>query len=660
MPGRSHPVRRQLHLGNVCDRCRGDVGQGLAYRHARRCRSVDECKRRALADRHRLARTGIEGSRRDARIGDRHLPRADHLVAGDESGHAAITDRHQESLARDCRQAQHTLDRLRDIDAGERERQPWHHRAGVLAVHARWLAEQHRQRQVHRTTVIAPITQQQMWLLTRLADHGVGTAFTRTDCIEALDIARFDGKHVTLLRFIAPQLERRQPAVGTRNALERKAPAAATILHQFGQRIRQAAGPDVVNEADRIILTELPAAIDHLLAAVLHLRVVALHRGEIELRIARTRGHRGGRATAEADQHCRPAKHHQQRAATHLPLGNMPFADIAHATGNHDRLVVAAHHATMVLLEAAEIATDRRSPELVVECGAADRTLEHDPQRRGDAFRASMIGLPGLHEAGNAQVRDAEAHQPSLGSCADAHRAFVADLATRAGRCAGKRRDRRRVVVRLDLHQDMNRLMAIAELARVRIGKEATRVVATDHGGIVGIGTQHGGVGRMPMRVADHREQAVRLCFAVDAPGRIEDLVTAVLAVRLSEHHQLDIGRVATQRNEARTQILDLVVCQCKAKLDVRLLKRSASTSQDIDHAQRTCGFPCKQPLRVRQLGEHRLDHAIVQFVGNTLALALVPPERCPVHAIRNAALDASHAAESAVVCDVGRLARPR
>jgi hypothetical protein len=52
------------------------------------------------------------------------------------------------------------------------------------------------------------------------------------------------------------------------------------------------------------------------------------------------------------------------------------------------------------------------------------------------------------------------------------------------------------------------------------------------------------------MRVTDHREQAPFLRDAVDHPIRVEDLVPAVLGVRLREHHQFDVGRIAAEAAE--------------------------------------------------------------------------------------------------------------
>ena len=81
--------------------------------------------------------------------------------------------------------------------------------------------------------------------------------------------------------------------------------------------------------------------------------------------------------------------------------------------------------------------------------------------------------LPRLLELRDAQMRDREADQTGLGFGAASGRAFIADLAARAGGRAGERRDRGRMIVRLDLHQNIDRLVAGAIDAADRIGKPA-------------------------------------------------------------------------------------------------------------------------------------------------------------------------------------------
>ena len=157
-----------------------------------------------------------------------------------------------------------------------------------------------------------------------------------------------------------------------------------------------------------------------------------------------------------------PPKTTMRRARRYLGLFHVRQADVAEAARDHDGLVVAAHLGTgrtrHFHLEGAEIAGQVGAAKFVVEGGAADGPLQHDVERRGDAARLAEILLPGLHRARQAQVRNRESGEPSLGLGAAAVRAFVANFAARAGGRARVRRNRGRVVVRLDLHQDADRL----------------------------------------------------------------------------------------------------------------------------------------------------------------------------------------------------------
>ena len=131
--------------------------------------------------------------------------------------------------------------------------------------------------------------------------------------------------------------------------------------------------------------------------------------------------------------------------------------DIADAAGDHDRLVIAAHLARDRLLERAEIAAQIGTAEFVVECGAADRTIDHDLQcaTRCARGRRSCRVPTAARRPGCADCETRETGQSRLRLRAASGRTFVADLAARARRRARIWRDRGRVVVRLDLHQDM-------------------------------------------------------------------------------------------------------------------------------------------------------------------------------------------------------------
>jgi hypothetical protein len=66
-----------------------------------------------------------------------------------------------------------------------------------------------------------------------------------------------------------------------------------------------------VDEADRVVVAQLPATVDDFLAAALHFRVFALYRSEVQVGRTGAGGHRRSRAAAQADQHRRAAEHDQ-------------------------------------------------------------------------------------------------------------------------------------------------------------------------------------------------------------------------------------------------------------------------------------------------------------------------------------------------------------
>jgi hypothetical protein len=210
--------------------------------------------------------------------------------------------------------------------------------------------------------------------------------------------------------------------------------------------------------------------------------------------------------------------------------------------------VVAANYAAArllaPLLEGPEIAADIRAPELIVECGGAQGRRDHDVERRGDSFRLAKVVFPGLNHPRNPQIRYRVAGQAGFGLGADSGRTFIANLAPCAGGGTGKGRNRRRMIVGLDLHQNIDGLVHAHVTARRRIGKESRGAAAFDDSGVVPVRREHA-AGIAGIRGADHREQRQRHGLTVDDELGIEYLVPAMLRVRLREHHELDIGGIA-------------------------------------------------------------------------------------------------------------------
>ncbi len=233
--------------------------------------------------------------------------------------------------------------------------------------------------------------------------------------------------------------------------------------------------------------------------------------------------------------------------------------------------MIAAPYAADFDQARAEVAREIRPAELVVEARGADRPIEHDRERRSDAIGlARQRSLPRLAPTRHVEMRDREADEPGFRFRAAAGRAFVADLAARARGRAGKRRDRGRVVVRLDLHHEVHGFRGVAVDAGLRVRPEPAALGADDDRRVVLVRRQHA-ARRVRVRIADHREQAFRRGLAVDQPVGVEDLVPAMLGVRLREHRQLGVGRVAAELAVRRFEVLDLVVAQGQPELDVGL-----------------------------------------------------------------------------------------
>src|SRR4029077_11800913 len=175
--------------------------------------------------------------------------------------------------------------------------------------------------------------------------------------------------------------------------------------------------------------------------------VAPLHRVEVQLLAVGAAANAGGGPASQSDPHARPAQLDQQRARRQRLLVDLFGPDAAHASGDHDRLVIADALAPDVLLERPKVTCQIGTPELVVEGCRADRALEHDPAGVGDTPREAvvglaawpvglrhvLIGLPRGAQAVQPEVGDAEPAQPGLRTGAAPGGGLIADLAAGAG-----------------------------------------------------------------------------------------------------------------------------------------------------------------------------------------------------------------------------------
>ncbi len=414
-----------------------------------------------------------------------------------------------------------------------------------------------------------------------------------------------------------------------------------------------------MDEADRVTVAQLPAAVDHFLTTTLHFRVFTLNRSKIQVCRTGTGCHRGRCAAAQTDQHGRATEHDQLGADSDFGLLDVIFADIAHTACQHDWLVVTTHLIAMRcgngLLEGTEVAGQRRTAELVVERRATQWAFNHDVQRGDDALGLAVRHFPRLHKTRDLQVGHGETGQACFRFGTATGCTFVANLATGAGRCARKRRNGGRVIVGLDFHQNMHRLLHRAVLAGVRVRKETAGNAADDHRGVVLVSGQNAFAVHF-IGVLDHAEQAFFLALAVDIPTGVENLVAAVLGVGLGKHHQFDVVRVAPQTVEAGDQVIDFIFSQGQPQLDVGFFQCRAATTEDVHSGQRFGLGVAEQTGGLRVVAQYQLRHAVVQAVSNGLSVCIA---ELAFYIEGNPALDTLDFRQAAIAGDVAGLARP-
>ena len=508
-----------------------------------------------------------------------------------------------------------------------------------------------------------------MWLLLRGPDHRERTPLALAYLFKRDQILRRNRHHIPLLRFVTPRLQRTQTRLSARDRIQVKAPATAAVLDQLRKRIRQPTRAHIVDECDRIFSAALPASIDDLLRSALHLRVIALHRSKVQIRISAAHAARS-RTAAKPNQHCRSAQYNQRVAGLHRALLDMLCANIPQPAGQHDRLVISEDRALpsripAQLLIRAEVSAQRWPAKLIVVRRRTQRPLDHDVERRSNVRGPSIRSLPRLRCLRQIQIRHRKPAQTSLRLRSASGRTFVANLTARSRRRTRPRRDRRRMIVRLNLQQNVDVFFVICVRRISRLRKEPPTMPAADHRSIIAIGREHI-LARHLIRIANHLEQRSRLLhprFALGIPDRpacIEYLVAAVFAVGLREHIQLNVGRIAPQSRKLRDKILDLIGRKRQAQLPIGGCNRRRSEAQHVDMSKLLLLSRCKQRLQlVGALEEDALGHAIMQRPSQRADILRAPlAGGNDAHHART--LDPLDRPKARVVQNIGRLARPR
>ena len=188
-------------------------------------------ERRALADGERLARVAVERQQRRGAVGDRHLPRADALIARAQAADRPVANRDEERLVGDGRRAQDAIDRVGDGDAAgveraERRRDAARRRASCAAACRAGPADPCRPR---RCRTAASCTTRR-WSSVAVPTTANGQRSRSQSARKRVEVVGRDGQHVALLRLVAPDLARRHAGLLVRRRAQVDARAAARAV----------------------------------------------------------------------------------------------------------------------------------------------------------------------------------------------------------------------------------------------------------------------------------------------------------------------------------------------------------------------------------------------------------------------------------------------
>ena len=198
---------------------------------------------------------------------------------------AAVADGNQEVFSGYGRQAQNAVGGFGDVDIARVKRFFRRRNRFVAARGFGRFAEQDVQRQIDGIVGEQIVAHFQMAVVSRRADHGKRAAFAFADGAEGVQIFFQNRQHITLLRFVAPDLQRVEAVFFQRHFAQLEYRAASGIVDEFGEGVGQAACADVVDGDNRVFVAKLPAAVDDFLRAAFDFRVAALYGVEVQRRV---------------------------------------------------------------------------------------------------------------------------------------------------------------------------------------------------------------------------------------------------------------------------------------------------------------------------------------------------------------------------------------
>ncbi|KAL3463745.1 hypothetical protein BJX64DRAFT_256802 [Aspergillus heterothallicus] len=214
----------------------------------------------------------------------------------------------------------------------------------------------------------------------------------------------------------------------------------------------------------------------------------------------------------------------------------------------------------------------------------------------------------------------------------------------------------------LHLGEEMHDLLGMVPLSSSRIRSPERGLETLKDSSIIAV-CADSEFGVLSVSVSNHRKETVRHLHAIDCPGSVELLVTAVLRVDLSKHEKLNIGRVTSERTIGAVcfgEIINLRFLQRQSHSLVSLLKnllRRLITAAERNSFKWQRTMLGEHQVQIRLVLANKLRHPVMQDVLETqLVFSILRTKAGDLHSPLNA-FDVL--AEAADVGNAGGLGAP-
>mmetsp|Transcript_20214 Transcript_20214/g.40282 ORF Transcript_20214/g.40282 Transcript_20214/m.40282 type:complete len:735 (+) Transcript_20214:1538-3742(+) len=587
--GGVHPVSGGLDVGEGRHFGPHEVGDGLGHRHACHGGGVDEPLDGLLPTRHGGPRVGEVRVGGDGHVGQRDLQGSHALLLGHQAADGAVHLVHKESFGSHRDETEDTVEDLSDGDVRwEFQRFEVVFTGGVREGFLGHLSEDKFQRQVHWRGSVGGVLEDHLSVSCDISEDAYGAVLSGGNFSKKVLVGGTDEEGVVLLVLRPPYFEDRERVVADVDLAH--VVLRPRRLHDLLENVPVPPCPLVVHTHDRIVGPEVaarPHETDH---PVLHLRVAALDRVEIQRGVLRALHPGTGRPPADADAVAGSAHLDHEHALLRVSLGRVARVHQADSRAEHDGLhPLDAFSVRQPLSERPREAVHHRLAEFISVIARPVARSHENVQGRGQVRRVrEVFRLPGLDVTWNVQVSHAVAADARDRHGAASRGAHVPQTSTGARLGTGDRGDPAGKIVRLRRKYGVERGGGDRHGAGSGgiSGTHDLSLVAANGGRIV-VESNNGVIwDTLRQRGLDHAEQSFFFFIAVDDHLPAEEPVPRVFRVALPHVEALYVRRIAPQLlpKEFRV-VIQVEVVETEAHFGVGLLQRGPAAAHNIDRA---------------------------------------------------------------------------